>query len=131
MSAHDNCHDVGKYNCDLEERLHTKVIEFESGDGHVEAPTGWFIAVDLDVECEGHEHDPSSFSSVAGVSTFCDGSCMPEWDLFTHFGSRWLLLQHNELGFVFTSRYQSEEERDADLATLEREYSEWDAEVDW
>jgi hypothetical protein len=42
----------------------------------------FWTAVDEDtfMECEGHEHDPSIPTSVAGETMFCDGSCRRgEW----------------------------------------------------
>lgn len=60
-------------------------------------------------ECEGHPHDPADPNSVAGVSVYCDGSCVvPKYPLTR--GER--LGQH----LIANAQAQAAEARDYSLA---------------
>lgn len=119
MTAHtDEFKTIGKYNCGTDQWVDREYSEFADGVGDTEDFGTYTYPVDLEDECQGHEHDPSNPTSVAGVSTTCDGSCNREGRAAIHYGTRWLLVQHDQQGFVNVATFGREEDRDAELQRI-------------
>ena len=126
MSAHDECGAVGKFDCWQDERIHELTVEFDEGEGNVEGPAGWFMPLDLEDECEGHE---SLNGASMGASVTCDGKCQPDWVLVQHYGTRHLIARENGLGQWWVECYDTEQARDERLEALRAAHAEWDTAV--
>lgn len=82
-----------------------------TGDGDVEAPTGWFAPVTLVDEPPFHR----------------DGE---EKAALAFYGTKYLILHESNEGFVTVLTFESERERNDRVAELERAYGLWSAGVD-
>lgn len=126
MSKHEECASVGKFDCRADEKIHEFTLDSGMGEGNVEGPAAWFEPLDLDIECEGHSHDPSIPSSVAGEAMYCDGSCRPEWALADHYGTRWIIAREDSQGRFWVECYDTEDSRDERVEGLRSAHAEWD-----
>ena len=129
MSKHEECGAVGKFDCPADETIYGTTLDSGDGEGDTAAPCAWFCEVTLEDECEGHEHDPSVPTSVAGESMLCDGRCQPDYALAQHYGTRWLIARENSNGTFWVECYDTEEARDERLEGLRQAYAEWDTDV--
>ena len=103
MSIHTKtCGAPGKFDCWADEKLYEMTLEFGEGEGSVDAPTGWFAHIELDLSND------------------------EEADLFEHYGTYWFIVRENEQGFFSVHDYIHEEERDADLEELRERYAAWE-----
>lgn len=93
----------GKYDCHFDSWVHGELLTGEAGDGHVEAPTGWFVAVDLDT---GHANHDESLAAE-------------------HYGSRWLIVKEDSRGFVGVFPFENEEQREIMLGLLVEQFNDW------
>ncbi len=121
-APHLSCGRPGKFDCSADEKIHQDSLEWGTGEGDVQSPSGWFDPIELEVECEGHE---STAGYAMGQSVFCDGSCTPEWQLAKHYGTRWLIARENEQGQFWVETYDTEQARDERLEGLRAAYAEW------
>lgn len=126
MSAHEQCHAVGKFDCLHDEYIHAVTLDQGGGEGDVESPVAWFDRVDLEVDCEGHEPGPYQ---PAGVSVYCEGSCTREWGHSVHYGTRWLLARENSQGRFWVECYDTEQARDGRYDELVAAFLEWEGPV--
>lgn len=126
MSAHDECSRPGKFGCWADETIHASTLDSGAGEGDVAAPCAWFEVVDLETECEGHE---SLNGADMGRSIECDGSCMPEWKLAQHYGTRWLIARENSDGRFWVECYDTEAARDERVEGLRESWNEWAGEL--
>ncbi len=120
------CHGIGKYDCSFDERVHELTMDGSvDGSGQTDAPTGWFAAVTLDIECEGHPDDDSTVNEAAGGEHTCDGSCSSDWEIYQHYGTPYLMINEDSNGFVYVAALATEEMQQLLLKTLEDQYTEW------
>jgi len=102
MSAHDQCYRPGRYNCEHDEQLETRFSEVGTGQGSIEAPTGWF----------------AEFTLMPDI----------EQGLIEHYGSRWAILRESSQGFFWGEFFDTEAARDERLNALEAAWLAWDTE---
>lgn len=125
MAEHGvDCHGIGKFDCEFDERVYVLSLD-DQAEGNAEAPSGWWAPIDLDVDCDGHPDDDSTVNEAAGAEHTCDGSCMPEWDLFQHYGTRWLVVGGDSQGFVRVVALPTEEQRDLLAYGLLIQFNAW------
>lgn len=80
-----------------------------TGDGDVEAPTGWFAGITLEPDMD----DPAD----------------EEYAAQQHYGTRWLILHESNEGFVTVLTFEDEVKRNRHLRDLEQAYALYQAEV--
>ncbi|MGO1566442.1 MAG: hypothetical protein ACTHXC_00330 [Brachybacterium sp.] len=107
--GHEYCsHIKGKYACPFDSELDRMVLEWDEGDGHVEAPTGWWASIGL--------VDGDVISSALDTDR----------KLITHYGTRWLIARTNGDGLFWVETYETVTARDARVDELEDAYVDWD-----
>jgi hypothetical protein len=81
-----------------------------TGDGDVEAPTGWFAPITLQTEGPGWQLEESKAAA--------------------HYGTKWLILHESNEGFVTVLPFDTEQRRDRHAADLRNAYALYVAEIE-
>lgn len=99
-----------KFNNEHDEYLWSGAVESGaiSGDGDVEAPTGWFAGIDLTPDVDDDD----------------------EGKALAFYGTRWLILHESNQGFVTVLTFDTEVARNDHLRMLEQAYALWTLDVD-
>lgn len=103
MSAHTECHRVGKFDCTFDEYIYDSILEAgDPGEGDVQSPSAWFTEFDLSQ----------------------DGT---EAEAITHYGSEWLIARELNDGRWFVEVYPTLADRDDRMDALRHGLEAWDS----
>lgn len=99
MSAHTECGRVGKFDCDVDEYIHSTIED--PGEGDVQSPSAWFMEITLDRYGE---------DDAAAIE---------------HYGSEWIIARELNDGRWFVEVYPTLADRDDRMDALRHGLEEW------